>query len=97
MTAKLSIDGLNGEEGLNGDAPRNGDGENSLNGNRKLECRAVSYFRFHPDFSAAAFHDLLTKRQSDAGSGDFFSMEPFENPEDPRRVLRIDAHSIVAH
>src|SRR5205085_2373425 len=93
------VHGHDGEivhKGLARRAPRSEDWHYGMNGDRKLERRAVSDFRFHPDLTSTAFDDLLAERQSNSGSGDFFSMEPFENPEDPRRVLRIDAHSIVA-
>src|SRR5579871_376815 len=64
---------------------------------RKLECGAAADFRFHPNPAAAALYDLLAESQPDPRSGDFFAMQPLQDPEDPLGVLGIDADSVVAN
>src|ERR1035437_8316909 len=66
-------------------------------GNCELERSPVPCFRFHPDSSTLALDNFLTKRKTDASTGNFASMQAFEHAEHPVGVLRIDTDSVVPH
>src|SRR5664280_1900219 len=66
-------------------------------GNCELKRSAPARFRFHPDSSTLAFDHFLTYRETDAGAGNFASMQAFEHAEHPLGVLRIDTDSVVPH
>src|ERR1035441_5016704 len=50
-------------------------------GNCKLEGGTPPGFRFHKDPSTLALHDLLTKRETDARTGDFASVQALKHTE----------------
>ena len=58
----------------------------------------MARLRFNPDPSAQSFQCLLTNRQSDSRTCELVTpVQTLEKDEDPFKVLRVNAHSIVAH
>src|ERR1039457_6605426 len=74
-----------------------GSGIRTAVGNCELERSAPACLRFQPDPSTLALDNLLTKRQTDASTGAFSSMQAFEHSEHAAGVLRTDTNSVFPH
>ena len=61
------------------------------------ECRTFSELRFYPYLPAQTFDYSLTDGESHACAGVLLSVQPSEDTEDLRRILRIDADSVVGY
>ena len=56
----------------------------------------MAEFGFHPDPAAVALDHALADGETDAGTGDLFSMQAFEGDKDLIMKLRFDADAIIS-